>query len=93
MLIKIHNFGKSLKPIKPESAQSHSRFTKFILNNPTLSLFEFIILPYVNYEWSLHLSVHGHWLLAALLNRYPDSELAEQIVSVFDQQFQVGFAN
>ena len=36
------------------------------------------------------LSVHGHWLLAALLNRYPDSELAEQIVSVFDQQFQVG---
>jgi len=38
------------------------------------------------FDW--HSSVHGHWLLAALLNRYPDSELAEQIVSVFDQQFQ-----
>ena len=93
MSIEIHYFGKSVILIKPKSAQSHSRFTKLILNNPTLCPFEFIILPYVNYEWSLLLSVHGHWLLAALLNRYPDSELAEQIVSVFDQQFQVGFAN
>ena len=40
------------------------------------------------FDW--HSSVHGHWLLATLLNRYPQTELAEQIISVFDEQFQVG---
>ena len=39
------------------------------------------------FDW--HSSVHGHWLLASLLNRYPDSQLAERIVEVFDHQFQV----
>lgn len=39
------------------------------------------------FDW--HSSVHGHWLLAALLNRYPGTELAEQIVAVFDEQFKV----
>lgn len=37
------------------------------------------------FDW--HSSVHGHWLLAAFLNRYPDTELADQIVQVFDEQF------
>jgi len=37
------------------------------------------------FDW--HSSVHGHWLLATLLNRYPQTELAEQIISVFDEQF------
>ena len=39
------------------------------------------------FDW--HSSVHGHWLLASLLNRYPDSELGQRIIEVFDQQFQV----
>ena len=39
------------------------------------------------FDW--HSSVHGHWLLAALMNRYPDSELAEEVVGIFDQQFKV----
>ena len=90
MLIELHNFGKSVIPIKPESAQSHSIFTKFILNN---LLYAHLSSSVLIMNGPSSLSVHGHWLLAALLNRYPGSELAEQIVSVFDQQFQVGFAN
>lgn len=39
------------------------------------------------FDW--HSAVHGHWLLAAILNRFPDSILAEQIVTVFDEQFTV----
>ena len=42
------------------------------------------------FDW--HSSVHGHWLLAALLNRYPGTELAQQIVEIFDSQFKVRFA-
>lgn len=37
------------------------------------------------FDW--HSSVHGHWLLAAILNRYPGSELSEKIITVFDEQF------
>ena len=39
------------------------------------------------FDW--HSSVHGHWLLASLLNRYPDSELSKVIINVFDGQFTV----
>lgn len=39
------------------------------------------------FDW--HSAVHGHWLLAAILNRFPDSILAERIVGVFDEQFTV----
>ena len=39
------------------------------------------------YDW--HSSVHGHWLLASVLNRYPDSELSKDIINVFDKQFTV----
>ena len=37
------------------------------------------------FDW--HSSVHGHWLLASLLNRYPNTDLAMRIIDVFDQQF------
>lgn len=37
------------------------------------------------FDW--HSSVHGHWLLAVLLNKFPDSELAGQIITLFDIQF------
>ncbi len=37
------------------------------------------------FDW--HSSVHGHWLLASVLNRFPDSELAKEITDVFDRQF------
>jgi hypothetical protein len=39
------------------------------------------------FDW--HSSVHGHWLLAALLRQFPETELAEKIIKVFDEQFQV----
>lgn len=38
------------------------------------------------FDW--HSSVHGHWLLAAMLNRFPDTPLADEIVQVFNEQFQ-----
>ena len=42
------------------------------------------------FDW--HSAVHGHWLLAAVLNRFPDdAELTKQIVTVFDQQFKVNY--
>jgi hypothetical protein len=37
------------------------------------------------FDW--HSSVHGHWLLATLLRRFPDTPLAKSIVKVFDEQF------
>lgn len=37
------------------------------------------------FDW--HSSVHGHWLLARALALYPDTELAENITSVFNAQF------
>ncbi len=39
------------------------------------------------YDW--HSSVHGHWLMAAMINRYPDTELAEKVLPIFDAQFKV----
>ena len=39
------------------------------------------------FDW--HSSVHGHWLLAKSMNKYPDSELAKQVVKLFDSQFTV----
>ena len=39
------------------------------------------------FDW--HSSVHGHWLLATLARRYPESELAANVTKVFDEQFTV----
>lgn len=39
------------------------------------------------FDW--HSSVHGHWLLASLLNMYPDTELEKEVIAIFDKQFQV----
>jgi len=37
------------------------------------------------FDW--HSSVHGHWLLARALSLYPNTELADNITSVFNAQF------
>ncbi len=37
------------------------------------------------FDW--HSSVHGHWLLAKMLNKFPDSELAITITNIFNQRF------
>lgn len=37
------------------------------------------------FDW--HSSVHGHWLLARLMNKYPETELAAEIANLFDEQF------
>ncbi|MBI3135829.1 MAG: DUF2891 domain-containing protein [Bacteroidetes bacterium] len=37
------------------------------------------------FDW--HSSVHGHWLLAKVMNRFPDSEIAATIEKLFDRQF------
>jgi hypothetical protein len=39
------------------------------------------------FDW--HSSVHGHWLLARMMNKFPDSELAAEVVELFDKQFTV----
>ncbi|MCB9224332.1 MAG: DUF2891 domain-containing protein [Crocinitomicaceae bacterium] len=39
------------------------------------------------FDW--HSSVHGHWLLAKLMNNNPGTELEKQVSKVFDFQFQV----
>lgn len=39
------------------------------------------------FDW--HSSIHGHWLLASLMNLYPDTELEKEVISIFDEQFQV----
>lgn len=39
------------------------------------------------FDW--HSSVHGHWLLAKVLNKYPSSKLSSTIVATFDKQFTV----
>lgn len=38
------------------------------------------------FDW--HSAVHGHWLLAAILNKFPDTDLAQRIITLFDEQFQ-----
>lgn len=37
------------------------------------------------FDW--HSAVHGHWLLAKALNLFPESDLAQEIELLFDQQF------
>jgi len=37
------------------------------------------------FDW--HSSVHGHWLLAALSRRFPNTNLSSQVERVFDEQF------
>ncbi|MFT4600619.1 MAG: hypothetical protein ACI857_000795 [Arenicella sp.] len=37
------------------------------------------------FDW--HSSVHGHWLMAKVMNKFPESEKAKEIVTLFDSQF------
>ena len=37
------------------------------------------------FDW--HSSVHGHWLLAKVMNEFPDTDLSKEIITLFDQQF------
>ncbi len=37
------------------------------------------------FDW--HSAVHGHWLLAKVMNEFPDSDLSTEIVNLFDRQF------
>ncbi|UKN03338.1 DUF2891 domain-containing protein [Paracrocinitomix mangrovi] len=39
------------------------------------------------FDW--HSSVHGHWLLASLLNKYPGTTLEKEVIDLFDEQFQI----
>ena len=39
------------------------------------------------FDW--HSSVHGHWLLATVARRYPNTELADNVTAVFREQFRV----
>lgn len=39
------------------------------------------------FDW--HSSVHGHWLMASVMNMFPDSEIEKEITAVFNRQFQV----
>jgi hypothetical protein len=39
------------------------------------------------FDW--HSSVHGHWLLARMMNKFPDTDLSKKIVKLFDEQLQV----
>ncbi len=37
------------------------------------------------FDW--HSSVHGYWLLASVMNRFPESALSAEITALFDKQF------
>ena len=37
------------------------------------------------FDW--HSSVHGYWLLASVMNRFPESSIAFEIEELFDRQF------
>ncbi len=39
------------------------------------------------FDW--HSAVHGHWLMASALNRFPGTELSDKIEKIFDSQFEV----
>ena len=39
------------------------------------------------FDW--HSSVHGHWLLISVLNKYPDTDLAKEIKPLMEKQFTV----
>ena len=42
------------------------------------------------FDW--HSSVHGHWLLATVARRYPNTELADNVTAVFKEQFRVNLS-
>lgn len=56
-------------------------------NNGSEVAEHYVYIPIFSGCFDWHSSVHGHWLLASLLNRYPDSELSKDIINVFDWQF------
>ena len=35
------------------------------------------------FDW--HSSVHGYWLMARMMNKFPDTDLASEIIAVFDR--------
>lgn len=37
------------------------------------------------FDW--HSSVHGHWMLANVMNSFPDDEVTQEIIDLFDRQF------
>lgn len=37
------------------------------------------------FDW--HSSVHGYWLLANVMNKFPESDLAKEIIILFDKKF------
>ena len=37
------------------------------------------------FDW--HSSVHGHWLLAKAIHKFPDTELSQKAIALFDKQF------
>lgn len=37
------------------------------------------------FDW--HSSVHGHWMLANVLNTYPNAHVSKEIIDLFDKQF------
>ena len=39
------------------------------------------------FDW--HSAVHGHWLMAKAANLFPDSEMAKEVKTIFDRQFEV----
>lgn len=39
------------------------------------------------FDW--HSSVHGHWLMAAMMNKFPESELAKTIQMKLEKQFTI----
>ena len=36
--------------------------------------------------------MHGHWLLATVARRYPNTELADNVTAVFKEQFRVNLS-
>jgi len=39
------------------------------------------------FDW--HSSVHGHWLMAKVMNKFPESKKAKEISTLFDEQFAI----
>jgi len=60
-----------------------------VLENETelLSPSELHPIFYGCFDW--HSSVHGHWLLAKVANLFPETELHQNVSSLFKQQFTV----
>ena len=67
-----------------------------MVSSTTIKLFSYFDRPKENhpafygcFDWQS--SVHGHWLLATVARRYPNSELADNVTAVFKEQFRVMF--